>query len=388
MNSPTSPWKILIPRHANPNASRNIYVHKEHHADWEAIKKSHQANYYLGAIMRATHSLNARGGGRSSMPSVLKQTGFAIHYLLDENGDVRLLNLDVDEKYGLSNGQQTTGLYQVRFTGDDDQARWRTESTSNTQMQLKHRWKEAHYSAVAGKFDSKEQAGEKLIEHIRHAYQGDLRGRNIDMPNNHYSLYWQNGGYRSESQSNQLASLIQQAMGQKCRVHWLAHGEGAGTFVRAMQILKSSPKLHRAENDEKVRARQVVHFSNPRGKGTTTKELKELCKQLGFDLAGVQHNTYDLWNKENRASHSKMFINLGCTISVGGMVGAFGVDTWAKSLIAATQASGVYGIAFAGLTSYVLGKKVVNEVGSYARSLKGICHNTLGKGNQNWVGSV
>lgn len=65
MSSATNPWKILIPRHANPNASRNIYVHKDHFADWEAIKKSHQGNYYLGAIMRAAHSLNSRAGGRT-----------------------------------------------------------------------------------------------------------------------------------------------------------------------------------------------------------------------------------------------------------------------------------------------------------------------------------
>lgn len=319
---------------------------------------------------------------------MLTQVGFAIHYLLDEKGDIRLLKLEVDEQYQLAIGKQTTGLYQVKYSSDRGLDRWETQTTPTTQMQLKHRWKEAHYSAVAGKFDSKEQAGEKLIDHIRHAYKGELRGYEIDIPNKHYSLYWQNGGYRSERQVNQLASLIQQAMGQKCRVHWLAHGEGAGTFVRAMQLLKSAPKLHTAENDEKVRARQVVYFSNPRGKGTTTRELKELCEQLGFDLAGVQHNTYDLWNKENRGTHSKTFLNLGYGISVGGVASAFGVDTWAKSLVATAQASGVYGIALAGLGSYVLGKKVVNEVGGYARSLNGICHNTLGKGSQNWAGSA
>lgn len=386
MKPSTNPWKILIPRHANPNASRNIYVHSDHYADWEAIKKSHQGNYYLGTIMRAAHSLNSLAGGRTNSPSLLTQTGFAIHYLLDEKGDIRLLKLDIDKQHQIPGGQQATGVYQVLYSNDGDGYRgWRTKNRAITKMEIQHRWKEAHYAAVAGKFEDKERAGEKLVDHIRHAYKGELRGHDIDIPNKHYSLYWQNGGYRSDRQSNELASLIQQAMGQKNRVHWLAHGEGAGTFVRAMQILKASPKLHTAENDKKVRARQVVYFSNPRGKGTTTRELKELCAQLGFDLAGINRNTKDLWDSESREAFSKNGMPIIPKVIIGGAAGAFSVDTLMKSINLTAQQTNVGFTVLAGLGCYVIGKSVLNDLSGHARSLKGVCLNTMGKGNQNWA---
>ncbi|WP_043320104.1 hypothetical protein [Microbulbifer sp. HZ11] len=385
MNIQSISRKTLIPQHANPNSSRNIYVHPDHYADWEAIKKAHEGDFYLTSIMRAAFSLNARAGGRTGKPERLVQPGFAIHYLIDEHGDVMLLQLEIDEKYQRSNSQQASGLYQVHYYDNARRIGWETQDTSKTQMQLKHRWKEAHYAAVAGKFDSKEQAGGKLVDHIRNAYSGDLRGHSIDRPNKHYSLYWQNGGYRSDRQSNQLASLLQQAMGQKCRVHWLAHGEGAGTFVRAMQALKSAPKLHNAEKDSKVRARQVVYFSNPRGKGTTTKELEALCKQLGFELAGINRNTNDLWDRETNGAHSDRFLPIIAKLGVGGAVGTFGFDTFAKAINLTMQAAGPAGTIAAGLGCYIIGKSVYNDLSGHARSLKGVYQNTLGKGNQNWA---
>ncbi|MCA0899891.1 MULTISPECIES: hypothetical protein [Microbulbifer] len=380
--------KILIPQFANPNSSRNIYVYSDHFADWDVIKKSHERNYYLASILRAVYSLNSCAGGRTGKPAKLIQPGFAVHYLIDEHGDVTLLQLEVDEKHQLPSGQQSSGLYQVKFSGDHGLDGWETQDSPKTAMQLKHRWKEAHYAAVAGKFDSKEQAGGKLVDHIRNAYSGELRGHDIDRANKHYSLYWQNGGYRSDRQSNQLASLMQQAMGQKARVHWLAHGEGAGTFVRAMKILKSAPKLHNAENDGKVRARQVVYFSNPRGADTASNELEALCSQVGIDLAGINRNTNDLWDRETNGAHSERFLPLITKIGVGGFVGAAGFDTLAKGLSLAVQATGPGGMIAAGVGCYILGKSACNDISGHARSLKAICQNTLGKGNQNWTAGV
>ncbi|MFT7372540.1 MAG: hypothetical protein ACI9T9_001227, partial [Oleiphilaceae bacterium] len=220
-------WECIVAKGSQLNASRNIYVLKAHYPEWQTLKSGYQGNYYYTTILRALYSLNALAGVRSANTQSLKLDGAQINYSLDEVGDVRVYGLKIDKEIKPATSEQATGVYKVALDID----KWGTQENRKLSMDLNHQWASAHYAAVSGKFDNKEDAGRKLISHITKAYEAAVHQSETHKNKNHYSLYWQNGKHNSAEQRNHLTSLIQQAQAKDARLNWLAHGEGAGTFV-------------------------------------------------------------------------------------------------------------------------------------------------------------
>ncbi len=75
---------------------------------------------------------------------------------------------------------QATGLYRV----DKDEDGWNTDSERLSTMEYSHCWNNAHYAAVSGKFDDKEEAGRLLITHIINAYNAALKPKDLTIGKN------------------------------------------------------------------------------------------------------------------------------------------------------------------------------------------------------------
>ncbi len=382
-------WTLLIGKGESSNNSRNIFVLKRHYDKWESLKKDHLGNYYLTSILRAIYSLNALAGGRSALTKKITLQGAEIHYQIDSDGDVLIHGLVIDTNIDSGNLLQATGLYPVKYNSAKG---WNTNQSSTTAMKLNHKWNNSHYAAVSGKFENKEEAGKKLIEHINHAYKAAVSKSESHTEDNHYSLYWQQDKHKSDVNRDHIVSLVQQAQERKASVSWLIHGEGAGTFASALKVLESHPSLSRfeAKDEEIVRnlrnatAGQKVFFSNPRGKNTSQLELEELCKKVGLTYIGSNINPYDLINADARKNASKQAVDLGGKLALGG-IGALGGTNVLKSFDLATNASSTFAAAGLLLAGYIVGKSSLSTLGGYARSLPGAWSNTLGKGNQNWA---
>ena len=221
---------------------RTVYVYKHEFDKWEELKKTYTTNYYLTSIYRAVYSLNAGCG--STQPRInmqnLKEVEIdgqvVIKFWVLSCGDVLIYKLEPQKK-ALPNGSQATGLYKARYY--ERLGTWRVME-AKTSMELDHRWGDPfHYAVVSGKFSDKEEAARKLVDHIFNAL-GPQR-QTVLKEGNHFSLFWQNGNFKSESNVNKLTSLIQQAQAQNKSVAWLVHGEGAQTFLKAMDIMKTHP---------------------------------------------------------------------------------------------------------------------------------------------------
>ncbi|MCO1336227.1 hypothetical protein MO867_18000, partial [Microbulbifer sp. OS29] len=233
--------KIIIKRGETPNINRNVYVHPGHAETWEQLKREHPGNYYKTNLVRALYSLAITPGGRDNGPKTLKLDGAQFHYQIHKNGDILVYGLEIDSSVSAPVTDQTTGLYRV--DRDDLENKWKTDSRRRNTMRHDHRWGNAHYAAVSGKFDNKEEAGELLINHILPAYKAALSPRDLEGDDKHYSLYWQNGQHKQAHNAQSLAALIQQAQANDARINWLVHGEGVGTFVQALQSLAKQPGI-------------------------------------------------------------------------------------------------------------------------------------------------
>lgn len=387
MNLTNKTWHLLVSKGDGVNNSRNVFVLKQHALKWDSLKANHTGNYYLTTILRTIVSLNALAGGRSGLAKKMTIDGAQITYQIDNDGDILIHGLVIDEQY-VQPGKQTTGAYPVRFNKN----LWETKDRPIVAMDLTHRWNNAHYAAVSGVFENKETAGKELVTHIEKAYKAAIDPREIQKTYNHYTLYWQNKKHSSDQQRDHLVSLIQQAQEQKASVNWLVHGEGVGTFVRAMKVLESYPSLSRfeAQDEEIVRnlhmsmSSQKVFFSNPRGQGTSQAELEKLSKKIGFSYVDTHVNAYDMWNEDSRKHVGKKAAELGAKVTVGG-VGALGTSHAVKTWDLATSAGNTAmtaGLLFAG---YIVARSSLSTLSGYARSLPSAWQNTLGKGNQNWA---
>ncbi|MGH1373171.1 MAG: hypothetical protein ACRBBW_14110 [Cellvibrionaceae bacterium] len=382
-------WQLLFSKASGVNNSRNVFVLKQHHSKWEDLKNDHEGKYYLTTILRAIYSLNALAGGRSPKTKPLPLRGAKIHYEIDIHGDVRIHGLEIDSALSPQGGQQATGLYNVKY----EHKEWKTKEIPQHTMELNHKWSNAHYAAVSGKFDDKESAGEELVNHIHEAYKTNIRKKDSHQASNHYSLYWQNGRHNDSDNVASLTSLIQQAQSRKARVNWLIHGEGAGTFVQALQTLKSHPSLSRIEaqdgeivrNLREVNSLQSVYFSNPRGKGTTKNELEKWCQEVGITYAGLNPNPYDLRNRDNLQKVFNKGVSLGAVAYIAGAEAALSLSTTFKSWGLAISADAVTTAGCFLLATYVVGKDASSTLSGYARSLPNSWKSTAGKGNQNWA---
>ncbi|TLM79523.1 hypothetical protein ACONUD_01220 [Microbulbifer harenosus] len=392
MQGETKTWKLIIGR-GQHNVSRSVYILHTQEKNWQQILRNQHNSYYLASIARAVYALGGIAVGRKLRREKLIFDGAAIHYELDTDGDVLIMGLEVNSSYNPKRGQQTTGLYQVDCSAARDRDfEWSTRDKAKTKMTLSHRWNKSHYAAVSGKFESKEDAGSMLINHISNAYKAGIKEHDINRQGNHYSLYWQNGNHKSDKQRDHLVSLIQQAVASGARVNWLVHGEGATTFVRAMHALEKrlSPAPVAPAREKELRENlklQTVYFSNPRGKETGKNTLEALSKKVGFDYLGTNINPGDVFH--NPDARSAAFGKGGAVIgaiTLSGAAGTLGADDILKSFTQAVNAETLGWSAATLVAGYFVVRDKIKTNSGYARNLPGFISSTFGDGNQRWVG--
>ena len=374
-------WECIVSKGSSINSSRNIYVLKAHYSDWQALKNGNQGNYYYTSIIRALYSLNALACSRRTNTQSLKLDGAQINYSLDATGDVRVYGLEIDKNIKPISAQQETGVYEVLFERD----LWVTQEDSKLSMALNHKWNNAHFAAVSGKFDNKEDAGRKLINHINKAYKAAVVEKDTHKDKNHYSLYWQKGKHNSPKQRNHLTSLIQQAQAKDARLNWLVHGEGASTFTGALKQLVHQPIANSMMANGNDLSSQSVFFSNPRGQGTGEKELIAICEKAGLNYIGLNKSATDLYNSDVQSAFKAEVAKVGGNYKIGGALGVLGVATIPQGYEQILSSSGVFEATVAGVALYVVGKDIATKVHGYGRNLPSAWENTLGKGNENWA---
>ena len=395
MNTLGNAWVKLLGETTNGHRQgRDIYVLKTYEAAFRALQRDHSSNYYLTDLYRAVFSLTSAPAGKdSSANQHLKINGAKLTYSFF-NGDVLLSRLDIDEAFAAET-ISSTGLYRSEYFGGNY---WKVESKAKKSMELTHRWSDCHYAAVSGRFEDKESAGDKLIDHIGRAYVDEIRKKDSHKKDNHYSLYWiANGEHRTVKNREHLTSLIQHAADAKAPVNWLVHGEGTETFAGAMEVLQNHPSLTRfeAKDGEIVRnlretlKKQQVYFSNPRG--IKRKRLEQLCANSGLSLKGININSQDMKNPDALQDNIYKFGLLASAVLVGGPFAPSGIDNAQKSLSSALQAipaPGAESVVVAGGTlaaCLFISKNAATTVSGQFRAIKGIWNSTYGKANEQWA---
>jgi len=374
-------WVCIVTKGRHVNASRNIYVLKAHYPEWQALKSGYQGNYYYTTILRALYSLNALAGVRSTNMQSLKLDGAQINYSLDDEGDVLVYGLKIDKNIKPASAQQATGVYKVIFSENE----WAAHESKGFSMELNHQWGCAHYAAVSGKFDNKEDAGRKLIRHINKAYKAAIVKKDSHKDNNHYSLYWQNGKHSSAEQRNHLASLIQQAQAKDARLNWLVHGEGASTFAHALNQLVQQPVASALMAKGGDLSGQSVFFSNPRGQGSSEKELVALCERAGLNYVGLNKSSADLYNPDTRAAFKTEALKVGSSLKVSGALGIIGAAALPVAYEQFMNSNSVMEKVAIGVAAFVITQSSATTVHGYARNLKSVWSDTVGKGNEDWA---
>lgn len=378
-------WEPLIP---NQQVGRTVFVRKQHSDMWNRIRQDRLTNFYLCTLFRSASSLSSKASGYSSGNKTLTFDGAQIHYFTNSDGNVYIHGIEINSSLKSPNINQVTGLYRVHKSNDVDKT-WKTKDKKQDSMKLNETWNKAHYAAVSGKFDSKEAAGEKLIEHISGAYkEGVSKEKNA-----HYSLYWQQDKHNSNAQADELASLIQQAQEQKASVNWLVHGEGCGTFAKALKIMATYPSLsHYAKQDEEIvrylrmdTAKQQVFFSNPRGSNTSEFALKKACDKAGLTFYGVNINPYDMQNADARRNCIKQAAPIASKITIAGGLSAFGIDNIEKAITALFANPSYLQGAVIATAGVVIAADVASSNGGMLRSLYRGGESTLFSGNQKWA---
>jgi len=374
-------WECIVAKGSHINASRNIYVLKAHYPEWQTLKSGYQGNYYYTTILRTLYSLSALASVGSKTIKSLKLEGAQINYSLDDAGDVRVYGLKIDKDIKPASLKQATGLYKVIF-GEDE---WGTQENRKLLMDFNHQWGNAHYAAVSGKFDDKEDAGRKLIKHINKAYKAAIHEKDSHKDRNHYSLYWQNGKHNSAEQRNHLASLIQQAQAKEARLNWLVHGEGASTFAHALNQLIRQPLARTIMAKGGDLSGQSVFFSNPRGQGTGEKELVALCEKAGLNYVGLNKSSADLHNPDTRAAFKAEAKKVGSSLKVSGALGVIGAAALPIAYEQFMNSNSVMEKVAIGVAGFVITQSAATTVHGYGRNLKSVWNDTVGKGNEDWA---
>ena len=377
-------WQAIVNQQLHPDFTRTVWVLKQHYPTWLDIQRRHPDNYYLTSLMRSLYRLAVAPGGRKAAPQRLKLEGAEIIYTIAPNADVYVHLLTINEAISTFPLDQTTGLYRVRAPQREDDKDWKTLNKRQTVMSFKHQWGNAHYAVVSGKYKSKEAAGEILIDHITKAYKAAINEQDIQKPGNHYSLFWQQGGYHSRTSQEALLSLIQQAQQENARVNWLVQGEGAGTFIKALQALVDMPGVHAQLAPQENGTRQHVFFTNPRGPHTSQKVLQATCEKAGLSYVGTKINPTDLRNEDARHGAQAEAAKLVANLSVKDPLAVVGMVSLYKSLELGTTTSNLMAATGFGVAAYVIAKDVYTKVSGYVRHIPGAMSSTFGNGNQRW----
>lgn len=377
-------WEPLTP---NQQVGRTVFVRKQHSDLWNRIRQDRLTNFYLCSLFRSASSLSSKASGFSSGTKTLTFDGAQIHYFTNSDGNVYIHGIEIDSSLKSPQSNQKTGLYQV--SNRQDKQKWVTDRNKQQSMDFNEQWNKAHYAAVSGKFDSKEDAGEKLIEHISGAYkEGVSKEKNA-----HYSLYWQQDKHNSNAQADELASLIQQAQEQKASVNWLVHGEGCGTFAKALKVMATYPSLSRyaAQDEETVRylrmdtAKQQVFFSNPRGSDTSEASLKKACDKAGLTFYGVNINPYDMKNADARKGFAKKAAPLASKIALAGGASAFGLGNIQQAMTQFSASSSHIQATAIATVGLIIAADVLSNIGGYGRSFLRGADSTFRSGNEKWA---
>ncbi|MDG9670484.1 hypothetical protein ONV78_22285 [Hahella sp. CR1] len=377
-------WPAIITKQEDPNVQRNVLIKKRNYDNWLRIKRQHPGNFYMTSMFRAIYALALTPGAQTG---AMKQEDFGpirVQYCIEPNGDVKVLWLCIDDS-PQAVVDNTPGLYKVDW--DVELKSWKSDNAPQSAMKLQHQWSGAHTAAVAGKFEGKDKAGETLFEHIAKAYSVALNPSTLEKPGNHYSLVWMNNDFNNQQYVKNIVSLIQDAQRQNGKVRWLVHGEGVGSFVKALETIQSNPLANNVIVAGNKLENQTVFFSNPRGRNTTEKALKDLCEKAGLHYAGVQVNSSDIFaNKDARQAFIAEVQKVAAKGVVTGSLGAVGYTTLEKSFDLFAAADNIFAAIGIGLSGYVLAKEAASKLSGYARHVPGFVSTAFGKGNQEWKG--
>ncbi|WP_444943146.1 hypothetical protein ACJJIK_14365 [Microbulbifer sp. ZKSA006] len=367
----------IIRRGETPNINRNVYVTTAGVETWKALKREYPGNYYKTELVRALYSLAITPGGRENGVKTLKIDSAQFHYQILEGGDVLVYGLEIDNSISAPAINQNTGLYRVDIGTPD----WKTHSKPRKTIDHSHHWGGAHYAAVSGKFDNKEEAGRLLINHILPAYKAALRSHDFSTSKHHYSLFWQDGNHKKANNARSLAALIQNAQANNASINWLVHGEGAGTFVQALKGLASSPGVTQKVANGNPLSRQAVFFSNPRGVSTSKKDLKQICEDAKIELIDIQLNKHDYKNIDVRKKAVKVMQ------TPAALLGACGVGTAAGFSDMQQAIGNFFGdpTVIAGISVICLSVSFITRYSSIGRHVQFAVESTLGEGNKHWA---
>ena len=400
-------WKKLL---NVGNAGHDVYIALPYYPVFKELEKIQKSNYHLTELYRAIYLLNAdarRGesvnlAGNIRTYSVNEST--AIEYYID-NGDVLIDRLYFDKNLGVA-GDETTGLYRAKYNFSGNV--WQASAEQASEMNTAHKWGNAHYAAIAGKFDKKSDASDKLSDHIFQSYgknENQFSVESVKSDGKHYSLYWiQKGDHTEKSTVEGLTSLIQQNASKNAEVHWLVHGEGAKTFVQSAETLKLKPSLGMMQKADDIKQaelaiamkKQQVYFSNP--VGVTDNKLKQACTDIGVEFKNINNNPRNL-----KQGYRTAAVELSKKAVTYGALGATGTsvltsETALKSVIkiaeplASTIPSMVANptigsIALGGATAaaaFFAGQKGFKKIMELQRMFRTTFSSTFGKGNQYW----
>jgi hypothetical protein len=382
-------YSVIYTPADHANISCTVHIPTPQLKDWERIKNNHTGNYYMTTLLRSV--LRLAVGDR---PVVTQATvgDFTFSYTTSQDRKNIYIHL-VEITDTTAPQHQTSGLYKANWIPERDRWDIKDGSQPSTSMDLSNQWFSAHMAAIPGKFESKERAARAIGDHLEQAYypSSDVL-RQIRNGRNHYSLFWLNNDFSSTSHEQSLVSLIQQAQNQQAELKWLIHGEGCGTFVRALKWLKQNPKSQDLFVAHKGMANQEVFFSNPRGQGTAQAELEKLCKDVGINTVKVNLNKHDvLFNPDARkALRNKAAFTVG-GIGFAGSAGGYGAAETGfdamKQLLAFAEHNPsltlTTGLFVAGGVAVIVQK--AGNINAYARNLKSAWSSSVGTGNQRWA---
>lgn len=395
MNGSHGYKKILGPED-DRNLTRNVWVPENQYNEWKRIKDGKDGNYYMTSLFRSVTDMAKTPGARMPTSQKGRYGDFDMSYQISPASRDIYLNLVALSNYSESMGPQTPGLYRTYWEGDATDGRWKVQEFCTT-MELSHQWGGAHSAVIPGKFKNKEDAGVKIATHLENAYYPQARQRNaIHENNNHFSMFWLNNEFTSETHVKSLVSMMQMARKQSASLQWLVHGEACGTFVRAAEYLRENPISDDPHEAKKGFELQSFYFSNPRGRRTSKSDLEKICKKVGFTYEDVKINDKDIFKNSDARKDAvwgslKKISGIGLAV-VGGSEGLnsamandfVGIDTMMKIKELVNSPLGLAAGVAVAAGIVVLADKGASLYG-YGRNLGGVASSTFGKGNQNWA---
>lgn len=400
-------WRRVFDRSYGRGAQgRDVYVRQEFYPLFNQLEKQKLGNYQYMSLFRSLVGLNAdpNSGVAANAAANLRNlicNGFAVEYYLD-NGDVLISKIKLSAGFSSRNFADSSGLFSVRRNNGV----WECGARPSEGLNYKEKWDGAHYAAVSGRFSDPGAASRRLVDHIKKAYKSEVLEKNVEVNGNRYSLYWTYGrAFGGVSETNAIASLLQQAADAKASVNWLVHGEGAQNFSKALELLKNSPSLSRyaAADEEIVRglrmkfSEQKVYLSNP--VGADKKTIEPLCKMVGLTWVDQNLNSRDLRSSASRRNVYKEIASLSGKAVVGGGAAGVGLKELGVSSLQKAGAAAVdicssavanptvQSVALAAGAAYgvfVAGKGVYTKSSSAYKAAKAMMISTFGAGSEFW----